>query len=150
MKEAIWTGFLSAALAAVGAYFRQLAIPLAVLLAVMIGDYITGMIRAWMRHELSSRIGVQGIVKKLAYLIAVAVGCVVDWILQGALGQIGVEMAGAYFVGLTLTIWLVLNECISILENLGQIGIPLPGFLMQLIQRLKKTAEEKGDSAAGE
>lgn len=37
------------------------------------------------------------------------------------------------------------NECISILENISEIGVPLPPFLMRLIQKLKKTTEDKGE-----
>ena len=41
--------------------------------------------------------------------------------------------------------WLVLNECISILENISQLGVPLPSFLAALLQKLKSTAEGKGE-----
>ena len=44
-----------------------------------------------------------------------------------------------------MTIWLILNECISILENISEIGVPLPSFLVALIQKLKKTTENKGE-----
>ena len=44
-----------------------------------------------------------------------------------------------------MTIWLVLNECISILENISEIGVPLPAFLMKLIEKLKKTVENTGE-----
>jgi phage-related holin len=44
-----------------------------------------------------------------------------------------------------VTIWLILNECISILENISEIGVPIPAFLVTLIQKLKKTTETKGE-----
>ena len=53
--------------------------------------------------------------------------------------------ADSSFFGLLVTIWLVLNECISILENISEIGVPLPSFLVALIQKLKKTTENKGE-----
>ena len=46
---------------------------------------------------------------------------------------------------MVVTIWLLLNECISILENISEIGVPLPPFLVSLIQKLKKTTEVKGE-----
>ena len=52
---------------------------------------------------------------------------------------------GFFFFGLLVTIWLILNECISILENISEIGVPLPSFLVALIQKLKKTTENKGE-----
>ena len=53
--------------------------------------------------------------------------------------------SGFFFFGLLVTIWLVLNECISILENISQIGVPLPSFLVALIEKLKSTTENKGE-----
>ena len=47
--------------------------------------------------------------------------------------------------GLLVTVWLIFNECISILENVAQIGAPLPPFLVKLIGKLKKTTEDKGE-----
>lgn len=148
MKENILIGFLAALLAAGAAYLRELIVPVIVLLCVMLADYVTGMARAWITSTLSSRVGVRGIVKKLAYMFCVAVGIVVDWIIQSAADKVGVDLGGFYFMGLLVTIWLILNELISILENVSEIGAPVPGFLLKLIRRLKKTAEEKGDEAA--
>ena len=41
------------------------------------------------------------------------------------------------------------NEIISIIENLSDIGVKIPPFLIPLVDFVKRTAEEKGDSAAG-
>ena len=41
-------------------------------------------------------------------------------------------------------VWLILNECISILENIDKIGVPVPDFLMSLVKRLKSNTEQKG------
>ena len=143
MKENIFRGVIAAAVAGAAAYFQELALPVAVL--VMVVDYISGMVRAWTRGELCSRVGIMGIVKKAAYLLAVVVAIVADWVVQTAAGQIGVDFGGFFFFGLLVTIWLVLNECISILENISQIGVPLPSFLVALIEKLKSTTENKGE-----
>lgn len=145
MKENIFRGVVTAALAGAAAYFRELALPVVVLFLVMVVDYASGMVRAWAKGELSSRAGVLGIVKKVSYLLAVVVAIVADWVVQTAAGQLGVDFGGFFFFGLLVTVWLVLNECISILENISEIGVPLPGFLMTLIQKLKKTTEDRGE-----
>ena len=145
MNENMTKGVISVALAAAGVYWRELMIPIAVLALVMAADYISGMVRAWMRGELSSRVGIVGIVKKAAYLLAVAVAIVADWVVCTAAAEIGGDFGGFFFFGLLVTVWLILNECISILENLSQIGVPLPGFLVLLIGKLKATAEERGE-----
>ena len=73
--------------AGVAAYCGQLAAPVLVLLCMMVIDYITGMVKAYMTAQLSSRIGVKGILKKLCYMAMVAVGAGVDYLLRGALVQ---------------------------------------------------------------
>ena len=145
MKENVFRGMIIAAATGAAAYFRELAPPVVVLFLVMVVDYASGMVRAWARGELSSRVGVLGIVKKVAYLLAVVVAIVADWVVQTAAGQLGVDFGGFFYFGLLVTIWLVLNECISILENISEIGVPLPPFLVALIQKLKKTTEARGE-----
>lgn len=145
MKENVSRGIITAAVAGAAAYFRELAIPVVVLFLVMAVDYVSGMVRSWINGELSSHVGVLGIVKKVSYLLAVVVAIVADWVVQTAAGQLGVDFGGFFYFGLLVTIWLVLNECISILENISEIGVPLPAFLMTLIQKLKKTTEERGE-----
>lgn len=145
MKENLFRGMIAAAAAGAAAYFQKLVLPVVILLLVMAADYISGMIRAWVKDELCSRVGVVGIVKKVDYLLAVAVAIVTDWVVQTAAGQLGVDFGRFFFFGLLVTIWLVLNECISILENIAQIGVPLPSFLVAVAKKLKKTTEDRGE-----
>ena len=81
MKENTIKAALAAALGALCAYGIQLLVPVLVLLVVMALDYITGMAKAWHAGELSSRVGLWGILKKVGYLVIVGVACVVDWLL---------------------------------------------------------------------
>lgn len=142
-------GLLAVVMAAVGAYCRELIIPVVVLFGVMLLDYVSGMTRAWMNKEMSSRVGVVGIVKKVFYLAAVAVAVVVDWVIQLAATEAGLNATGIYAFGLLVTVWLILNECISILENISAVGVPIPTFLGKIIERLKKSAESEGAASAG-
>lgn len=145
MSENAAKGIITVIIAAVVAYFHELVGPLIVLAIVMLADYITGLAQAWVSGTLCSRIGIIGIVKKVAYLFIVGVAVVVDWIIQTAATKAGLDFGGFYMFGLLVTIWLVLNECISILENVAELGAPLPGFLVKLLEKLKKSAEDKGD-----
>lgn len=141
---------VAAVCAAVSAYFHELLAPMLVLVAVMLLDYFSGLARAWEAKELSSQIGVRGIVKKLLYLVAVAVAVVVDWVIQTAAAKAGIDAVGVHFVGLLVAIWLILNECISILENISALGVPIPEFLQKIIQRLKQTTETEGEEGSHE
>lgn len=140
-------GLSAAAFAAVGVYFRQLSFPFVLLLCVMVLDYASGMARAWYRGELCSKIGLRGIIKKLCYLFAVAVAVTADFVLQIAAERAAFDLSGCYFCALLVMVWLILNECISILENVSDIGVPVPAFLMGVVVRLKKRTEEKTGDA---
>ena len=144
MKENVLKGVLALIIAGATVYFRNLAAPIIVLMIVMIIDHITGMAQAWVSASLSSRAGLIGVIKKIGYLFAVAVAVVVDYIIQMAAGGAGQDLTGFCPFGLLVTIWLILNECISILENLSEIGVPLPSFLMAIVKKLKKTTEQQG------
>lgn len=104
MKETTLKAAIAVAMAAATAYLRELAIPVFVLAGVMVIDYLSGMVSAWVKCELSSRVGVLGIVKKVAYLLAVAVAIVADWVVQVAGAEIGIDFGGFFFFGLLVTI----------------------------------------------
>lgn len=150
MKENAIKAAVSVVFAGAAAYFHQLLGPLIVLVIVMVADYITGLGSAWVSGSLSSRTGIVGIIKKLGYLVAVGVAIVVDYIVQTAAIGAGVELAGFYVFGLLVTVWLILNELLSILENLAEIGVPLPNFLSAIVARLKKKTEDIGDDQASQ
>lgn len=128
--------------AGVSLYFKAIALPVAMLLVVMVADYVTGMTKAWMKGEISSRTGIKGIVKKLCYLMLVAVAVVVDWVVFGIMNALGLSPEITIF-GLTVTVWLIINEIISILENLSGIGVPLPEFFRKAVSKLKLNVESK-------
>ena len=145
MKENTIKGIHVLIFTAAGAYFRELLGPALVLVIVMVIDYLTGMARAWIEKKISSRVGVIGVLKKIGYMVAVCVAIVVDWTIQTAAAKMGLEVGNFYMFGLLVTFWLVMNECISILENLAAIGVPLPPFLMKIVDKLKQTTEAKGE-----
>ena len=136
----------SAFLAVISSYFGVLVVPLIILTLVMIIDYATGMTSAWEKKELSSKKGINGIIKKVSYFALVAVGMVMDWVILSVLERSGIHWDMQYLIGLTVTCWLIINELISILENLGTIGVPLPKFLIKIARRLKSTVEKTADS----
>ncbi len=133
------------AVGALAAYFNVLLVPLVVLAAVMLIDYVTGMAGAACTGQINSRVGVLGIVKKAGYLALVAVGMVVDYLISSALIKIGICVQITYCFGMIITIWLIINELISILENLGELNIPLPNFLVKTVKSLKGKVEDKAE-----
>lgn len=140
----------TAFLALVLAYFKALVVPLAILVILMVTDYITGITAAWMKNELSSKVGIKGIVKKLLYMALVVVACAIDIAIANVAGKAGIDIAGMYCVGLMVIMFLIFNESISILENVSRAGGPEIPFLSKLIKHLKQTAEKKAEEAIPE
>ena len=96
------------------------------LLLVMALDYITGVCKAIKQKKLNSKTGFAGIVKKFGYLIIVALAVVID------------RLAGNTGAVRTLVIYFfVANDGLSILENWGAMGLPLPKKLFDLLEQLR-------------
>lgn len=146
LEERSLQAVFSAALAALISYLGVIAIPVTVLMAAMIIDYVTGMAAAWHKKKLSSKKGLSGIIKKISYLALVCVGMGVDWVIYYGIKSVGVDMGYTFFFGVLVAVWLIINELISILENLESIGVPMPTFLIKIVKRLKITAENVGES----
>lgn len=150
MKMNFLQTIFAAVSAAIVAYLNILLVPLIILIVVMVIDYLSGMAQAYVSHTLNSRIGVIGILKKVGYLATVAVAIIADYIISEALMLLGTDIKLSYYIGLVVTIWFIINELISILENLAEIGTPIPAFLTKIIKRLKVTVEKKTDSKESE
>ena len=142
-----WKAICTTILTGILAYFRIIAVPIFVLFVFMILDYLTGLASAWVKCELSSRAGITGIIKKVMYLVLIAVGIGADWVINFGLSDIGIEFESGYLIGLLITIWLILNEFMSILENIGEInGNTYPKFVKNILLHIKKAIEnEKGE-----
>lgn len=140
---------ITAGVAALGAWLLSqigaLLPLLIVLLAVMVLDYITGMVKAGVSGTLNSTRGWQGLLKKVMYAVTVAVAVVADYLLYCGGNKIGIQMTASAYFGTLVSLWLIINEAISITENLSEIGVPMPGFLGKILQRVKNSVDEKGE-----
>ena len=131
-----------AAFGLLSSWLGVLAIPVYVLVSCNIMDYITGLAAAHRRNQkVSSYVGVLGIAKKVCMWMLIAVGAVVDWLLMYCGSQLGFEIHLPMLAASLVAVWLIINEIISILENVGDIGVPLPGFLTKIVQGLKSKIE---------
>ena len=124
--EAIYKlGFTS--LGAVGGFlFGGWSAVLSILLAFVIADYVTGIMAGYVEGKLNSKVGFKAIPKKVMIFILVAVAHLID----NALGENHMFRDAVIF-------FYIGNELISILENAGRIGVPVPEQLKQAIQVLK-------------
>ena len=98
------------------------------LIALIVLDYISGVIAAAVEKKLSSAVGAKGIAKKLFMLLIVAVANIVD-----------INVIGEGHVLRTVTtVFYICNECISLIENAGRIGVPVPKKLLDVLEQLKE------------
>ena len=93
-------------------------------------DYISGIMKAFVMKELSSKIGLRGLLKKVGVLMVVMLAVIVDRV-TGETGMIR-SLVIYYFVA---------NEGLSIIENLGQTGVPIPSSIKKALRALKKESK---------
>ena len=100
------------------------------LIIVIIIDYLTGIASAIYNKNLSSKIGLKGILKKFSYLCVVALSVVID----NLTGQSGLIR--------TLVIYFfVANDGLSIIENMAEMNVKLPQKLIDALEQIKKKGE---------
>ena len=97
------------------------------LIAFVVVDYITGVMCAVVNKQLSSEVGFRGIFKKVLIFMLVGVGNIVDKQLIGS-GSV-IRTAVVFFY--------LSNEGISIIENAGILGLPIPQKLKDVLAQLK-------------
>lgn len=95
-------------------------------------DYFTGVLVGIATKQLSSEIGFKGICKKVLILTLVGLAHILDiYVLKT--GDIIRSAVCAFYIA---------NEGISILENAGNLGLPIPRKLKDILAQLKKDEEE--------
>ena len=97
------------------------------LIAFVVIDYLTGVMLAIIKKEVSSEIGFKGIFKKVMIFLMVAIGHTVDAYL--------IKNGGA--IRTAVIFFYISNEGISILENSANIGLPIPEKLKDVLIQLK-------------
>ena len=135
--------FFVAVAGALTSFLGVLAIPVYMLVGCNVIDYITGIIASKYRGEkLSSYKGIRGIAKKICQWLLILIGAWVDILIQYAVDNAGIPFKFPFIVAIIVAIWLVVNEMISILENMVDIGIDMPPFLMPIVKRIRQATED--------
>lgn len=136
---------LCAAIGAAGAFisasYGGWSAALTTLVIFMAVDYVTGMIVAGIFHKsektkdgtLESRAGWKGICRKGVSLLVVLIACRLDLLI------------GTNFIRDTTVIAFIVNETISIIENAGLMGVPIPAVIVSAIHVLKEKADANAD-----
>lgn len=110
---------------------------LTTLLIFMLIDYVTGLVVAGVFHKspktanggLESKAGLKGLVRKCSVLLLVLVGYRLDLAI------------GTTYIRDGVCIAFMVNELISIVENAGLMGLPIPGVITNAIEVLKHKSD---------
>lgn len=129
--EKAWQTLCAVALAAGSFLFGSPDGLLLTLLAFVLMDYATGLLAAVCARRVSSAVGFRGLLRKMLILAMVGMGHLLDTQLLHAQGLLRNAVIGFYLA----------NEGLSILENAGRMGLPLPEKLRTVLVQLKT---EKG------
>ena len=141
--KTVYYGVLTA-LAVAGSAILQLLggwdYALQLLCTVMAADYLTGVACAliWKRSPKSSdgsfnsKLSLQGLFRKAGILVAVLVSCQLD------------RVTGTQFVRLSTILFFTANDGMSIIENLGIMGLPMPQTIKNAFELLRQKGEPSG------
>ena len=101
------------------------------LIAFVVIDYITGVMCAIINRELSSAVGFKGIFRKVLIFLLVRIANIID-----------VQVIGTGAVLRTAVIFFYIsNEGVSLLENAGHLGLPIPEKIKTVLEQLHDRAE---------
>lgn len=128
---------------ALTSFLGVLAIPVYVLVASNIIDYFTALFATEKRGQnISSSIGIKGIVKKVCMWLLIVVGVLLDKLLI----YLGISLPLTFPIACIVALWLCANEIISILENISDIlGDDMPSFLLPIVKNIRRQVEDKID-----
>lgn len=134
-------GFLTA----VFGWFGWLVILFFLCMAI---DYLTGTAAAMRKGEWSSSVARAGLWHKCGSLIAVVVSGLADIVVGLVVNNIpAITLPWDYTVLICpiVVVWYILTEFGSIIENAGELGAPIPGFLKNMILVFKNVIDDTGD-----
>ena len=103
------------------------------LIAFVIADYVTGVMCAVSDRRLSSEVGFKGICRKILIFVLVGMANILDMHVIGT----GCVLRTA------VLFFYISNEGVSVLENAGHLGLPVPARLLNVLEQLHEDAEQE-------
>lgn len=140
-------GAVAAVIAVVSSLLGWTGVAVVILLICIVLDYITGTWAAKAHGEWSSERARQGLWHKLGEIVALCVAALCDIALHVVISSAAAPIVAGVtrhgWVTLIVSIWYILTEFGSILENAAKLGAPIPRALIEGIGRLKKKVDKQ-------
>lgn len=134
-------------------FSHEVVVPVAgmtLVVFLMVCDILSGIFKAVaMRRGINSTIGTNGLIRKAGVLLALLVFIVIDSLVElNLVTMIPTDLLSIFKleetqIGLShvMLCFFGLFELVSLFENLGEVGVPLPRFISKFIERLRNTLE---------
>ena len=130
--------YFNAIVAVLATFFTYLFggwdLALKILITFMILDYVTGVIYAYVIKTLNSEIGFKGLIKKCMILAVLIVGVALDRMLGND---------GTWVFRTLVCYFYIANEGISLLENISNLGVPIPNKIKNALEQLNNDEESE-------
>lgn len=111
--------------------FGSWDVALSVLIVFMALDYVTGVVYAYTQDKLNSEVGFKGLVKKCMILVVLIIGVMLDKMLSN----------GTWVFRTLVAYFYIANEGISLLENIANLGVPIPEKIKVALEQLEQKDE---------
>lgn len=136
-------GIIIAACSMLSSALGVLYVPTLLMVTSNVIDYATGLMATPNRNcGISSYRSMRGIFKKVAMWLLVVVGVIIDLLLKYTSETLGITLPFDYLFACIVAVWITCNELISILENMIDIGISIPAFMMPLVKHIRSQVDE--------
>ena len=115
-------------------------------LALNVIDFYYGRRKAIQTNTLSSKIGAEGVRKKVAYWVIITISFSIGHILATSLGpELGIDLSFLHLIGwFTLAVY-ILNELTSIVENLLVLGVDVPAIFVKGLAVVRTIVDAAGN-----
>ncbi len=151
-KSTLLKGAIAGISSLISNWLKLIGPVIGLLVILMVADYISGMLaskKEALEHPgdanygWSSKKSILGIYKKIGYILTIFAAVCTDYLIFRLLGEIGVTYQTNTLFGLLVTIWFIINELLSLLENAGRMGAKLPESLKRVLATLQDEINKK-------
>lgn len=134
MIEKIYSIVVGSLLTALTFLFGEWTHVLTLLAVILFFEMATGLGKAFVNETVDSRIMFKGLIKKSAIFVVIVIAHFFDILMH----------TGIAFQT-TVCLWYIGLEAVSVLENLSEMGVPVPKFVLDKFKQLQESQEEEGE-----
>lgn len=149
MEKIKW--LVSSLLGLIGVFTKQYGILIVLVAFAVVFDIVTGLIKAKIQGNVSSKKGTKGMFKKVSILAGLFFGFFLDYAITYICGYVSIDLPFNLPFGMIIGFYIILNESISICENLYVCNPNImPKWIVRILQTTKEKLEDGGKNEDSE